>query len=417
MTEKQIVALLNEPSGSEENLEALAKEDFAKVEKVIGKKYTKEEIYDTFEKLAKAEAEMVAAVRKSTGSPEKAENILAKATAKFYNMIASISTDLLTFQKLILLLIEKDELPPEWREHFSPSAVMEKQRLVNIQSIRPTNYVMQVDNVFRNLPQLEGETMIYVGRKGRKEINTLVSLEMPEQFELEGIRQMDAYDKAVLNGVNSLFENGTQNFTIPMLYHAMTGKENPTVEEPALKELQRRIERMRRTLITIDLSEEIKAKYFDVEIHDTQVQGYLLPMNLIQARINGRQVQVYHLLDVPPMLAYAKMKRHLATVPLQILNAPLNNNATTIPLKSYLVARCESMRNQKNHVKSNKILFSAIYEELGEQDAGKVRKKRIRDYTEVVLQHMMEQNYIKSYEFTKTGRTIDGIKVKLYERT
>lgn len=64
MTEKQIVALLNEPSGSEENLEALAKEHFSKVEKVICKKYTKEEIYDTFEKLAKAEAEMVAAVRK-----------------------------------------------------------------------------------------------------------------------------------------------------------------------------------------------------------------------------------------------------------------------------------------------------------------------------------------------------------------
>ena len=66
MTEKQILALLNEPGSSDENLEALAKEDFAKVEKVIGKKYTKEEIYDTFEKLAKAEAEMVAAVRKST---------------------------------------------------------------------------------------------------------------------------------------------------------------------------------------------------------------------------------------------------------------------------------------------------------------------------------------------------------------
>ena len=44
MTEKQIVALLNEPSGSEENLEALAKEPFATVEKVIGKKYTKETI-------------------------------------------------------------------------------------------------------------------------------------------------------------------------------------------------------------------------------------------------------------------------------------------------------------------------------------------------------------------------------------
>lgn len=50
---------------------------------------------------------------------------------------------------------------------------MEKQRLVNIQSIRPTNYVMQVDNVFRNLPQLEGETMIYVAAKGAKKLTRL----------------------------------------------------------------------------------------------------------------------------------------------------------------------------------------------------------------------------------------------------
>ena len=113
------------------------------------------------------------------------------------------------------------------------------------------------------------------------------------------------------------------------------------------------------------------------------------------------------------MLAYARLKRQLATVPLSLLNAPLNNNATTIPLKNYLIARCESMRNSNNRIKSNKILFSAIYEELGEQEAGKVRKKRIRDYTQVILDHMIDQKYIKGYTLTKSGRTIDGIEVKL----
>ena len=413
MTKKQILALLNEPGSKQENVDALAKEDFSKLEKVISESYTPEQIHTTFVRLSKGEAEMMDAMSKSTQNPEKAEEILAKATAKFYSIISSVPTDLLTFEKVLFVLSRQNALPAQWKDQFPTTPAPAAQGMLSIQSIRPTSYVMQVDNVFRNLPQLEGETVVYAGRKGRKEINTLVSLDLPEQFELEGIGQMDAYDKAVLNGVNSLFENGTQNFTIPMLYHAMTGKENPTVDEPALKELQRRIERMRRTLITIDLSEEIKAKYLDMEITNPTVQGYLLPMNLIRARINGRPVPVYHVLDMPPMLAYAKLKRQLATVPLSLLNAPLNNNSTTIPLKNYLISRCESMRNPNNRMKSNKILFSAIYEELGEQDANKVRKKRIRDYTEIVLNHMIDQKYIKGYTLTKSGRVIDGIEVKL----
>ncbi len=410
MTKKQILALLSEPGSKQENIEALAKEDLSKIEKIVAQRYQPEQIQSAFQRLSDAQQEMMDAMSQTQ---EGAEQMLAQATAKFYGVICSIPIDLLTFLKLIFYLARQNALPSHWNDKFSGSTPAPAQGLISIQSVRPTNYVMQVDNVFRNLPQLEGETEVYVGRKGRKEINTLVSLALPQQFELEGIGQMDAYDKAVLNGVNSLLENGTANFTIPMLYHAMTGKENPTVDEGLLKELQRRIERMRRTLITIDLSQEIKAKYLDMEITHPKVEGYLLPMNLISARINGRPVRVYHLLDVPPMLAYAKLKRQLATVPLSLLNAPLNNNATTIPLKNYLIARCESMRNSNNRIKSNKILFSAIYEELGEQEAGKVRKKRIRDYTQVILDHMIDQKYIKGYTLTKSGRTIDGVEVKL----
>ena len=113
------------------------------------------------------------------------------------------------------------------------------------------------------------------------------------------------------------------------------------------------------------------------------------------------------------MLAYAKLKRQLATVPLSLLNAPLNNNATTIPLKNYLISRCEGMRNRNNSLKSNKILFSSIYAELGEEDAGKVRKKRIRDYTEIILQHMVDRGYLKGYRLVKSGRTIDAVEIEL----
>lgn len=410
MTKKRILELLCEPGSKQENIELLAKEDLAKIESVLAKRYPQEVVEKAFRRLADAEQKMMEAMGHGK---QNSEQKLAQATAKFYEVVCSIPTDLLTFLKLVFYLSRKNALPEHWGEQFSKTPAAKAGGLPNIQSVRPSNYVMQVDNVFRNLPQLQQENCVYAGKKGRKEINTLVSLAFPEQFELEGIHKMDAYDKAVLNGVNSLLENGTVNFTIPMLYHAMTGKENPTVDEGLLAELQRRIERMRRTLITIDLSEELKANYIEIPITQTTVQGYLLPLNLISARINGKPVQVYHLLDMPPMFAYAKLKHQLATVPLAVLNAPLNNNSTTIPLKNYLISRCESMRNANNRIKSNKILFEAIYAELGEENAGKVRKKRIRDYTEIVLQHMIEQKYIKSYVLTKSGRSIDGIELKL----
>ena len=409
MSRDTVAALLDQPTG-QEGVHALAREDFALVEAEMRRRYPEKKLRDTLDHVLKAQAEMARAAREPGGE----DQAFAAATAGFYTYLAGLPGDLFTFLNLLFYLAGKNALPAAWAGAFTGSApALTGGRMLSIQSVRPTSYVMQVDNVFRHLPELQAQNTVYAGRKGKKEINTMVSLALPRQFELEGKNRMDAYDKAVLNGVNSLLENGTVNFTIPMLYHAMTGKTNPTVDEGLLHELQNRIELMRRTLITIDLSEELEARYLDIGLTEPQVQGYLLPANKISARINGREVQVYHLLDTPPMLAYAKLKRQLATVPLSLLNAPLNNNATTIPLKNYLISRCEGMRNPHNSLKSNKILFRSIYAELGEEDAGKVRKKRIRDYTEVVLKHMVDKGYLKRYTFTKSGRTIDGVEVEL----
>ena len=407
MSRETILSLLEQGS-SQENIRALAQEDFDQVEAVLAERHTEKALRQTLQRVLDAQREM--ALTAQAGDAD--DQSFAAATAAFYSFLASLPPDVFAFVNLVFYRAGKNDLPAAWSRLFEGS-LPRREDLPVIQSVRPTSYVMQVDNVFRHLPQLQEQNSVYAGHKGRREINTMVSLAVPRQFWLEGKNQMDAYDKAVLNGVNSLLENGTVNFTIPMLYHAMTGKTNPTVDEGLLRELQSRIERMRRTMITIDLSEELEARYLDIGLTDPRVEGYLLPMSLISARVNGKEVQVYHLLDTPPMLAYAKLKRQLATVPLSLLNAPLNNNATTIPLKNYIISRCEGMRNRNNSLKSNKILFSSIYAELGEQEAGKVRKKRIRDYTEIILQHMVDRGYLKGYRLVKTGRTIDAVEIEL----
>lgn len=407
MTPIEITVLLDKPdSATPDDIRQLAGEDFPALQEAISARYSPELIEQYVHALEDARRVLDEIVQRGA---ELYSQAFAAASASYYSTIASMPPDMYLFANTALV---RDYAASVCEEAMDAIDRFLTPTLA-IQAVRPTSYVMQVDNVFRHLPQLQAENSVYVGRRGKQEVHTMVSLALPEQYELEGKTALDAYDKAVLNGVNSLLENGTVNFTVPMLYHAMTGKANPTVDEKLLTELRRRIDVMRRTLITIDLQQELSARYVELNITEPTVQGYLLPLTVLSARVNGKPVQVYHLLDTPPMLAYARMKRQLATVPLSLLNAPLNNNATTIPLKNYLFARCEAMRNQNNSIKSNKILFASIYEELGESEAGKVRKKRIRDYTEVILKHMADRKYIKGYTLTRSGRTIDGVEIRL----
>ena len=69
------------------------------------------------------------------------------------------------------------------------------------------------------------------------------------------------------------------------------------------------------------------------------------------------------------------------------------------------------MKNENNHLTRDTIRFSSIYRELGAVDADKKRKKRIRDYTQVILDYFVEMGYITKYEIIKEGRTITGVRL------
>jgi hypothetical protein len=123
---------------------------------------------------------------------------------------------------------------------------------------------------------------------------------------------------------------------------------------------------------------------------------------------------MYQIIELPPLYSYAKAKNQIAAVPINLLKAcTINNNATTIPLKSYLLFRIEGMKNKNNKLRSDKILYSSVYEELDDEDANKTRKMRIRTYTKVILEHFVKEGYIKAYSELRNGRTISGLKIIL----
>ena len=345
------------------------------------------------------------------------EQVVA-ATGDYYAFLGRLPEDMRRF--LILMGgVTGDEL--DSLLDIEPEVGEEISRLSSvapaIQAIRPKNYVMPIDPITNKLAQLREFNEITVARRKNLTIQTAVTIDCPAHMKIDGNFQLSNYDKSIINGVVSILESGNSSFTVPMLYHAMTGKENPTVDDGLMEDIKAKLDTMRRLSINIDLTEEIKAHMIDRridgagEVDSFTIEGYLLPLNKYVGVVNGKRSEMYQIIDTPPLHSYAKLKNQITTVPIDLLKAPLNNNATTIPLKTYLLSRIEGMKNQHNKLTRDKILFESVYRELGDLGSDKKRKKRIRDYTEIVLKHFVDMGYITRYEIVKEGRTINGVRI------
>lgn len=340
---------------------------------------------------------------------------IVQTTQAYYSYMGSLPEDI---RKSIMRMMEGD-VNEETLQKLDILKIPNWSVLPSIRAIRPKNYIMQIDTISNQLATLGEQTRLTVGRKGNRLVTTTVTLDMPDHMKIEGGYVLTTYDKSILNGVTSLMESGNSVFSIPMLYHAMTGRKNPTVDEALNEEITARLERMRRMMLSIDLTEENEAHYLtdqegkQLEVTDLQLEGYLLPLNKVSGLINGKQAELFQIIQHPPLYAYSKMKRQLASVKISLLNTPVNNTATTIPLKTYLLQRIEMMKNQNNHIASTAILYESIYQELGASDSGKTRKMRIRQYTTAILQYFVEQDYIQSYCEYRKGRRIAGVQIGL----
>lgn len=350
----------------------------------------------------------------------KTIDTVMQATQDYYTYMAELPEDIRRFFILISETSESGEDAHKVLKNvLDDDLIKESTTLLSIQAIRPKKYIMQIDAITNHLTTLEEENRLNVGTRHRKPVKTTVTLDIPEQMKIEGGGTLSTYDKSIINGVTSLIESGNTVFSIPMLYHAMTGKQNPTVDDKLYNEIGEKLEQMRRMILSIDLTEESRARYLTddkgkpLDIENLTVEGYLLPLNKMSGIINGQKTEVYQVIQQPPLYTYSKMKRQLASAPITLLNAPVNNNSTTIPLKTYLLQRIEMMKNKSNNIVSQNILYESVYSELGELEANNTRKMRIRNYSTTILQHYVDQNYIKNYAEYREGRYIKGIKITL----
>lgn len=346
---------------------------------------------------------------------------IVESTQHYYTYLASLPDDV---RKYFLVVSEgriNEDSMSTIKEIVGENVFLDPSPLLSVQSIRPKTYIMHMDNISNHLAELNVHTELdlNVGKNRKTPIHTTVTLDMPDHMSLEGGGTLSTYDKSIINGVTSLLENGNTVFSVAMLYHAMTGKKNPSIVESLNDEITEKLEKMRRIIITIDLTEENEAHYLrdkndnPIILEDVTLEGYLLPLNKVSGIVNGKRTELFQIIQNPPIYTYSKLKRQLSSIPIFLLDAPINNNSTTIPLKTYLLQRIEMMKNKNNKIKSHVILYESVYSEISAADANKTKKMRIRNYTTKILDYLAESGYISSFKEFKKGRSIAGIELKL----
>ena len=216
-----------------------------------------------------------------------------------------------------------------------------------------------------------GEIKVSKREAKRKDIQVLFAIDFNELSKVGvKIKCEDRLIPFVHNAIASLWVAGHQDeknlneyITPRMIFQILAGNINESREiGPEIrKEILRSIDKMRKTEITINNSDE--AKKFGYK--QFTYQSSLLPSERIEGiKLNGNEViDCIHILKKPPLFEYANIKNQVGSVEVKMLNVPIKNTLSNIELKEYLLQRILSIKNPKSNL-SPTIKYSTVYEYL-----------------------------------------------------
>ena len=260
-----------------------------------------------------------------------------------------------------------------------------------------------------------GEIELDVGT-AKKPLTIIASLAYDDPtLSITSRQPFTAYDRTVYNGICSLFQAGNKHFTPVMVYRAMNGiTDGRKVSPQAVGAVTRSIEKLRYTKLTIDCTEQIKAY---PKLKQATVDDMLLTAKKVRVlNQNGEVQDAYAFNSVPILYDYSRNIGQVLSIPPRLLNSSkkLNTTEEVIVIREYLIRRIEGMKG-KNALRSDRITYAAIYEELGVDQATitKDKARKIRDNTEKLLGHLQAEGFISGFTEYKSGRTIAGLQISL----
>lgn len=200
-------------------------------------------------------------------------------------------------------------------------------------------------------------------------------------------------------GVCRLYNNGDTRFTPDMLVRAAYSDTSKRVTEKQRNEAMKSIDKMMRTVLDIDVSEEYRL-YRKIGNDEELTLGE----NMLYARraklkhSNGTISAGYELLRQPVLDVHAFNLSQIDHLENEIME--VSGGKDDALLITYLGSRLATIKNSKNRM-GNRILLETIYKHMDLEDPNRQKRAQIKDKIESRLNEWENKGVIKSSKFIK----------------
>jgi len=328
----------------------------------------------------------------------------------------------MTFEDFIKCQAFKDLIVKAVKDKFAVDITIDSPAIEFLKSIIPSTFYITNNKLSNEITKdfvNKGEQELIVIRNTRKkgDIITYNTLTYDDKnISITGRHVFTAYDRTVHNAVCSLYVAGNDTMTPAMVYRTMTGmSETEYISPKALETVRNSIDKSRFLKLTVDFTEEAKARNMDIK--KAKIEDYLLNAKKIWVKTTNNEVEAYKINATPTLYQYAQTTNQILSIPLKLLDTKeaTRNTEEIIPIKEYLVRRIEIMKHDKTM--SNKILYGTIFEEVGIVITDKKQKTRMREYiTSILSLWKIRDNYINDFKEYKERNSIKGVEIFVNKR-
>lgn len=280
----------------------------------------------------------------------------------------------------------------------------------------PKQYLMETDKGTRDV--FSGEFIIgeqqslLMSAPKRKEILRYVTLmdEYPED-------RLDQFDWSVQDAINSIYHNGCDIMSIPMIIRTMSGNLHLKPSEKQVERVLTIVKRLLSTGIDIVYAEEAEAYSFDDEGDGYHYFGTLISGEITTVIINGKTVETSLLLHREPILAtLARKKKQIATIGMRMLNVPIGMSEENIVLRNYLLARIEQCRHnrQQELLSMRTIKLEAVCQMMHISHDDYCKKTRLRAKIIKLMNYWKGQKFFFDYMIDDEKIILDFLPSRIY---
>lgn len=281
---------------------------------------------------------------------------------------------------------------------------------------------------------IDGETEVSVRPLKNKNIVTICTVNFDEVILSQ---ELTPTDLSTIDSVYNFYLSNKLSFTAHDLAKAISGNPKKRPSEEMLKEIEDSMRRLMGTTIDINCTAEMQARGLMKDgdpdqiiksMGGTMIVGTYMK---VENKHSGKTETEYTLMDnkMPlPLYDYAERTNQIISVPPVLLNTVAANigkdTNETVALKRAIVKRIEIMKNKKNNITNNKIVFGGLdkndgvfgeagilrddFVKDGDDSSWRVRTSKYRQYVGRLLDYYISLGYIAGYEWYYNSAVLGG---------